>query len=283
MPMYSERGAIKRGLLELVSSLHVLCGYIQGPDQDMEARVEDLTGDAARFAAAQAYRKIEYGTQEDGRAVERWAGAVAASHSTMEAAERCNTAKAAFEATCVQVRRESKIKVESEIAELLEQSRELRGLLRDVGKARLHLLQAYRRIPVAGGAVLQLGFVYARGARVMEHVSREKAEAMLRRRGASPDLLIGVPDEALYRVRGVPPHWRVNVTRLVNGKRNRRSMHAHMPVLVSAPKGALPRITGLRKPVDEHERSSARRIDARISATPLVEGAPLFVAKNVES
>lgn len=280
MPTFSERYELKTALTELLRSINELAGGVMHRDRALPALVDGAEGFTARTAASDAYRSVEYRDEKDGRAVQRWRGVVVASAETLASAQRCNDAKDAFRKVCVKMRRE-RGGVEDEISDLLAHSREMRSLLSDVGNARLHLLQAYRRIPMAQGTVEQVGFVRASGCRVIERIPRDMAEKLLRRKGMSTQLIADIPEGGLYRGRGIPEHWRVNVTILIEEekrlKRKRESMQAPLPVLVPAYRGAMPRVTGLD--LERRYRNRARRIDARVAPEPIAEGLPLYRAR----
>lgn len=230
-------------------------------------------------------------------------GLIGCDPHTRTLAARCNEAKDAFKAAVqalkVQPTRRQRL--------LAEMAREAHVRDRDVARAlaaggigRLHLLQAYRHVPLLAETPARVGFSWASGSRSIRSLSRDEALALVE---AMPDthpakapyrqLLLAQPEhERVAQMRVLAPNLVANlvfvdghetVERTRGGRTaparreivRRQLIHVHLPILFPlAPGETLP-----RHPLAAPEpRAGGRlaRADRQIEDEPLLPALRIY-------
>lgn len=219
---------------------------------------------AARRAAAEAVRRLEYRADQDPHDTIVCPGLLGASPETLGAALRVNVRKRALRDFLLAL---ADSYVESEIEG--ERVREEYGehLLRKLGRARLHRIQAYREIPVLERVPSYVGFTWAQSyrverltrARLLELIDNNTAAAEA---AAARERVRAMPDAYFARTRRGPAHVRVNVAFEEGAE---REVHVgSLPLLCPAEAGWVPeRLRPLR---GTRGQRRAPRSDTRLEA-----------------
>lgn len=258
-----------------------------------------------RQRAAALVRDIWFGDDiDDARATVTAVGLIGCSDATLELARTANAAKDAFKALVLLFRGRTTERNRA-LAELLDTVRardpQLARALAAAGVGRLHLVQAYRHIPVLDETPVRVGFSYAASARAIRALTREQALELVE---ALPDthaaravyrqiLAQYPPDERFAQMRSLAPNLVANVVfrdgyeeveRIRRGvavrvraeQVRRRLLHVHLPILLPLTAG-----TGLpahpaRGPETRTAGSRLVRSDRRIDGPPLIPALRLY-------
>lgn len=309
MPDHPPADAVLRiELLERFRQLHesldALANAIEA-DQDRAAWLDAVPVTEIRSRTAVLIRDIWYGEQvEDARMTVTSIGLIGCSETTLALAQAANEAKDAFK-TVVLLFRGKTSERNRVLAEMLEtwHARDpgLAHALSAGGIGRVHLVQAYRHVPVLDEAPVRIGFSYAASARAIRSLSRDQAlelvdalpdthaaravyrqilgqypaqERFAQMRSLAPNLVAnlvfrdGYGEEERVR-RGVPVRIRVEQVR-------RKLLHVHLPILFPLAAGAPLPAHPARGPEIRSTASRLLRSDRRIDGPPLIPALRLY-------
>ncbi len=229
--------------------------------------------DAAREMAIRAIGQIEY---EDGQApnsVLFCPGLVGASRETLALAMALNEAKEAFR-KALQAMQPHKVKVERGGRRVTLPLATY--TLQSIGRARLHRLQAFRRLVVLEDRPDRLGFTWAH-TRTITRIDADEARRRLMRLGDDPAIRAQIerlaqllPGEKLAVVLPTATHARVNVVWRREGGIVRKQLKSALPLLIPARPGQpLPPFSPLR-PERGRDPHRLRRMDTRLEEEPFL-------------
>jgi hypothetical protein len=251
---------LARAVAEPVEWPAMLCRHEHGK------RPAPAHGPDARRAAAMAFRSIDFHDEQDEKRVVRYAGAVAVSPQTLNAARSLNLAKAAF-GDAVRCYRNLTSRRERD-------SQQVRDLLIRFGAARLSLVQAYRTVPILDSLPSRIGYCWAMGTNQVNVLGRDAAigriddeHASAAERQSMKQAVSRTHPDHLRLVEPVAPHIRANVTWMAGQQRRARSVHAPLPLLYLFSAGlAAPIVVGLDRPEPDPRtrKQRQRRSDARM-------------------
>lgn len=193
-----------------------------------------------RLKAVSLYQTLWYEDGQDGRETLTCPGIIGASPETLAVARQCNEAKDAFKAAVLALKTLTKPEVNALMMDLHKRHETVAVAMKRMGAARLHLKQAYRRIPLLEQRPEKIGFTWSKQGRTIQRTSVPEARRLLQQRRETPQVqlelqhLAGLSDqEMLARVRRVCPHLRANIVFAGPGIQvQRRLMQAPLPILV---------------------------------------------------
>ena len=279
----AEKRAVAEALRRLERSLAALVDALS------HAEAEVNVGGGRNQATAlgrvcDAYLAIDNSDDAESGAGPAVLGVIGAPAHVIDRAKAVNEAKAALKKCCgpLQERRISAVVKDSAGRDLVKPMSVIRLILRDVGRPRLNLLTAYRKIPILEKRPKKVGYVKAKTRAVYKR-TREQLLALLEessRPGAEEDRarLRKLPrgEAALVWVRPYQENIRANVTFATADSRARvrRQIAAQLPVLY--PLGRSNVLPAVEFPIDGPRRSegSAPR-PARIEAEPYLTTMPV--------
>ncbi|HNB88944.1 MAG TPA: hypothetical protein PLP91_01045 [Plasticicumulans sp.] len=289
---------------QLHESLDALATAI-GADQDRAAWLDEAPVTEIRTRAATLIRDIWYGDEvEDARMTVTSIGLIGCCAETLTLAQAANAAKDAFKTVVLQFRGKTSERNRA-LAEMLEtwhaRDPDLARALSAGGIGRVHLVQAYRHVPVLDETPVRVGFSYASSARAIRALTRDQAlelvealpdthaaravyrqmlsqypdsERFAQMRNLAPNLVAnlvfrdGYGEEERVR-RGVPVRVRVEQVR-------RKLLHVHLPILFPLAAGAPLPAHPARGPQVRSAASRLLRSDRRIDGPPLIPALRLY-------
>jgi len=206
------------------------------------SRTEEEVRDGleSRLKAVDLYQSLWYEDSQDGRETLTCPGIIGASPETMVAARQCNDAKDAFKAAVLALKTLPKPEVNALMLDLHKRHETVAAAMKRMGAARLHLKQAYRRIPLLEQRPEKIGFTWSKQGRTIQRTRVPEARRLLQQRRETPQVqlelqrLASLPEnEVLARVRRVCPHLRANLVFAgPGGQVNRRLMQTPLPILI---------------------------------------------------
>ena len=237
---------------------------------------EQRQGVGMRTKTVGLYQALWYEDGQDGRETLTCPGIVGASAETLEAATACNTAKDAFKAAVLALKKLQKSQRNEAMADLHKRNQTVAVAMKRMGGARLNLKQAYRHIPLLPSCPSKIGFTWSKQGRTIQRTSVTEARRLLSRRRQLPQIqlelhrLQDVPDhEVLARVRSVCPHLRANIVQTGGNGPLRRLMQAPLPILIPLEPGdALPEFVPI--PPTPTGTPRLQRSDVRIEEVPFL-------------
>lgn len=224
-------------------------------------------GGDARQRVIEAITTVRY---QDGQAPNTalsFPGVVAVSPETAAALEALNAAKNTLRAALRAMDGQRVTRADG-VREPLS-----RAALHDLGEPRLHLLQAWRLVPLIARP-LQIGFTWAH-VRKVSRLSVAEATTRLQRLGEGPHLQMQLarlaeldPAETLAEVLPAAVHPRANL--LMDAKGARQQLRVVLPIaFIDAPHRPLPPISAL-PPTREADPYRLRRRDVRLEDEPFL-------------
>ena len=229
-----------------------------------------------RAKIAGLYQALWYEDGQEGRETLTCPGIVGASTETLAAATACNSAKDAFKAAVLALKKLQKSQRSDAMADLHKRNQAVAVAMKRIGGARLNLKQAYRHIPLLSSCPSKIGFTWSKQGRTIQRTSVTEARRLLSRRRMLPQIqlelrrLQEIPDrEVLARVRSVCPHLRANIVQPDNNGPLRRLMQAPLPILIPLRPGeALPEFVPI--PPTPTGAPRLQRSDVRIEEMPFL-------------
>lgn len=279
----AEKRAVAEALRRLERSLAALVDALS------HAETELNVGGVRHRATAlgrvcDAYLGIDNSDAKQGGAAQAVLGVVGAPAHVIARAIEVNEAKAALKKCCgpLQQRRMSAVVKDADGRDVVKPMSVIRLMLRDVGRPRLNLLAAYRKIPVLEKRPKKVGYVKAK-TRAVYKQTREELLALLEessRPGAEEDRarLRKLPrgEGGLAWVGPYHENTRANVTYATGDRtaRVRRQIAAQLPVLY--PLGRSKVLPEVEFPIGGPRRSEASAPrEARIEAQAYLTTMPV--------
>lgn len=289
---------------KLVACLQEL-GVALDNEPDRAAWMDEVPAHEARSRAAALIRDIWYGDEvADARETVTSIGLIGCSETTMALARSVNNAKDEFRSVVLEFRGRTSERNRA-LAEMLEtwhaRDPQLARALSAGGIGRVHLVQAYRHIPLLDEAPVRVGFSYATSARAIRALSRDQALELV---DALPDThaaraiyrqtLAQYPaSERFAQMRSLAPNLVANVVfrdgyveeeRLRRGEVvrvrveqvRRKLLHVHLPILFPLAAGTPLPVHPARGPQLRDTSSRLLRSDRRIDGPPLVPALRLY-------
>jgi len=238
---------------------------------------EMITGKKAWDRAIETIGQIEYGDTQEPREVIVLPGVLGVSEDILEQARTLNAAKNWFREAYQSVNTES-----SQIAGGDDPTKqpEAKRILQKMGRARLHVKQAYRQIVFIEERPDRIGFSWTRTKKV-ERITRERAMRMAERFGDTPAVaeakrrLLMIPEgEPLARVQQPHPHLRANLTwknSLPKSGAKNIQRRAALPILLPCDSSQiLPPISPFYGFLEKENVTRRKRSDVRVEDEPFV-------------
>ena len=233
-----------------------------------------------RFQAISVIEQLEYGPSQAPKETLLCAGIIAVSCPTLEAFSAVNEAKLQFKKAVLALKASflplNDPELNDSIEKALGQPSETRQTLRQLGMARLHLKQCYRKIPLLDKAPQKVSWTWAH-TRAIQRITVEQAIKSLEKRGSDAGIMQQIarcaqlsPKEPLAIIQELAPHLRAN---LVFGDAStgvvRRMIKAPLPIFYPAIGDELPAYTP-PKPKQEKDKQRVLRSDVKIDPNPFL-------------
>ena len=207
-------------------------------------------GAESRAAALNYYRAVWYEDGQPSKSTVGEPGLVAASPAVIEQAKQLNDCKERFKEAITELRKHLKPAEANHFVdkELNGRNAALANSLKAAGIGRLHLKQAYRKLPLLDHRPDKVSFTWAQKGKAIRQITKADARQMLHKVRACEDdpivyqinaLETEVADqEVLARVQSVTPHLRANTVRQLapgigrtKAVYDRKMVHAYLPIL----------------------------------------------------
>ena len=237
----------------------------------------------AREKTIQFIQQIEYTDDQKPRDIILAPGYVGASAATLQIIEQLNQAKISLKEKIVQYKKQKKTNNQSLLKRNLDEwSRkrhpDIASALTHNLRARLHLKQCYRILPVLKDAPSQISWTWA-NTRAIQKIDRDDAHKLLLKKGQDEGIqyqikkLSSLPqNSALAIVQDLAPHLRANLvySKSSQGKTERQMIKGGVPIFFPAePLCPTPAI----KPIhvaEQKKKTRMTRSDVKIEAEPFL-------------